>query len=77
MKKERLKGHGPSAYDMNMALFGQGDPDVPILTGDQRSDVFQQATPTSPSIQGKIMIVGTGGELESEKGFKNLWMGKP
>lgn len=66
---KKLKGAAFNLWDINMALFGCGDPDMQFINDADRIKLFEEVYPklNNPNdIAGKVIISGIGGNSKSE-----------
>lgn len=64
MDKKKLKGVPPSIAEMNLALYGKMDPDMPDGDPAALRKLFESARPEMDKIRkqfGSVIITGTGG----------------
>ncbi len=71
MENKKLKGAPISVAELNIALYGTADPDMPRISPEDYSKLWESAKPklSNPPI-GKIIIGSTTGENNF---YKNLW----
>lgn len=68
--KKNLKGIPPSIIDMNLAIYGEFDPDMPFIPKEKINEIWEATRPKIDEIKGQVIIFGTGGEInEGTKGI--------
>ena len=78
-KKKRLKGDAMNIAEMNLAIYGSMDPDMPSFATQADRDRFlkdwKAAIPKFDGSRniGVPMIFGTGGTIDSGKGFEDIF----
>jgi hypothetical protein len=72
-KSSKITGGPLSITDMNLALYGQMDPDMPDLTAEQLEKIYDIALPKLNLPAGKIIMMGTGGAMENNNRLENLF----
>jgi len=71
--KNKLTGIAPSIYDLNMAFYGTGDPDLPNMNSEEFKKMWECATPkTNKKIIGKVIITSTA-MSDKRSWFKEIW----
>ena len=73
MKNKKLDGKHISFIE---ALYGCADPDMPPMSPEdikRRREIYEQAKPKLNKSTGKIMIFGTGGDIDKGTPFKDLY----
>lgn len=62
-------------------LYCGQDPDMPYFTAAERQDIqamFKSLRPKNlPALKGKIIIMGTGGDIDAGSDFKSMFYTPP
>lgn len=66
----KLKGEELSVTDLNLAMYGQMDPDEVKVTPESYEKLWAKVKPT---VVGKMIITGTAGGAGDGKFFKQIW----
>lgn len=75
-KKDRLDGSKQSIAEYNLFFYGVYDPDMGILnyySKDTQLKIWELCKPTLSSYEGKIIIFGTGGEINETIDYSSLF----
>lgn len=67
---KKLKGSGIDLYEMNMVLYGTGDPDTPNISPSTMKEIWDCAKPKIDIPIGRVIITGTP---IGNKDFKETW----
>ncbi len=70
--KTNMDGKPLNVVAMNLAIFGEADPEIP-MTRERAFEDFKNCFQSLPPIKGQIMIMGTGSETVSTENFSKLW----
>ena len=72
--KKKLKGVSLNIAKMNMAIYGQSDPDMPNLPPEELRRLYNKLKPRIDRPIGKAIIMGTGGSIDKGSNFfYELW----
>lgn len=71
----KLSGKPIDSTLLNLALYGELDPDYPRMSAEERKEAYDFLNRIAPKqpLPGKAMVFSTAGEDNRGLGFKKLW----